>query len=144
MVIVVPDGEVINQPTSVKSGKSVGSGLKEYAGFFMRPVVGGKRTQGIHGYNGVDIASTLGTPILASADGEVIISRSSGWNGGYGTYVVIRHSNGTQTLYAHNSSNAVSVGDSVKQGQVIGYMGRTGKATGVHLHFEIRGAKNPF
>ncbi|MEK9185596.1 MAG: M23 family metallopeptidase, partial [Patescibacteria group bacterium] len=98
----------------------------------------------IHGYNGIDIAAPLGTPIMASADGEVIVSRNSGWNGGYGIYIVIRHPNGTQTLYAHNNSNTVSVGDSVKQGETIGYVGRTGKVTGSHVHFEIRGAKNPF
>jgi murein DD-endopeptidase MepM/ murein hydrolase activator NlpD len=110
----------------------------------MRPVAGGKKTQGIHGYNGIDIGAPVGTPIYASADGEVIISRSGGWNGGYGNYVVIRHSNGTQTLYSHNSKNAVAVGDTVKQGDIIGFIGATGKATGPHLHFEIRGAKNPF
>jgi murein DD-endopeptidase MepM/ murein hydrolase activator NlpD len=72
------------------------------------------------------------------------MATSGGWNGGYGTYIVIKHENGTQTLYAHNSSNTVSVGDEVEQGDVIGYVGQTGKATGPHLHFEVRGAKNPF
>lgn len=143
-VIIVPDGEI----TPVTSG-SVGAGtkatgLKEYVGYYLRPVAGGKKTQGIHGYNGIDIASSLSTPIMASADGEVIVSRNSGWNGGYGSYVVLKHGNGTQTLYAHLSGTSVSVGASVKQGEIIGYMGRTGKATGIHLHFEIRGAKNPF
>lgn len=145
-VIIIPDGEV-TVSTGSRLGTSVvknGSGLKEYAGYYMRPVVGGKKTQGIHGYNGIDIGAPVGTPILAAADGEVIISRSGGWNGGYGNYVVIRHNNGTQTLYAHNSSNKVSVGDIVKQGDVIASMGATGKATGPHVHFEIRGAKNPF
>lgn len=143
-VIIIPDGEIVASPvsSSVKLGST--SGLKEYAGYYVRPIVGGKRSQGIHGYNGVDLAAPLGTPIIASADGEVIISRSSGWNGGYGSYIVIRHSNGTQTLYAHNSANTVSVGDSVSQGDVIGAVGKTGKATGYHVHFEIRGAKNPF
>ena len=58
--------------------------------------------------------------------------------------MVIKHGNGTQTLYGHLSSVNVSVGDTVKQGQVIGKMGSTGKSTGVHVHFEIRGARNPF
>lgn len=141
-VIIVPDGEV-----SVSSPSFVGlssSGLKEYAGYYLRPIVGGKRTQGYHGYNGVDLAAPIGTPILAAADGEVIIARAGGWNGGYGNYIVIRHANGTQTLYAHNSRNNVSVGDSIKQGNVIGLIGTSGKSTGPHVHFEIRGAKNPF
>lgn len=145
--IIIPDGEALPPPSTPGSSYLPASGsssLREYVGFYMRPVVGGWKSQGLHGHNGVDIAAPAGTPILASADGEVIISRSGGWNGGYGNYVVIRHSNGTQTLYAHNQRNNVSVGDSVKQGDIIGFMGKTGKATGSHLHFEIRGAKNPF
>jgi murein DD-endopeptidase MepM/ murein hydrolase activator NlpD len=110
----------------------------------MRPLTGGIKTQGIHGYNGVDIGASTGTPILAAAGGEVIISRAEGWNGGYGIYVVIRHDNGTQTLYAHMSQDIVSVGQRVSQGEVIGYVGNTGRSSGPHLHFEIRGATNPF
>jgi LysM repeat protein len=111
---------------------------------YIRPIRGGVRTQGIHGYNAVDFGAPVGTSILAAASGEVIVSKQSGWNGGYGTYIVIAHSNGTQTLYAHNSRNIVGVGDKVIQGQVIGYVGNTGKSTGPHLHFELRGATNPF
>jgi len=59
-------------------------------------------------------------------------------------YVVISHSNGTQTLYAHMSSIIVSVGTNVVKGRVIGSVGSTGKSTGPHVHFEIRGARNPF
>jgi murein DD-endopeptidase MepM/ murein hydrolase activator NlpD len=81
---------------------------------------------------------------MASASGKVIVAKSGGWNGGYGSYVVISHPNGTQTLYGHLSAVTVSVGDEVSQGQTIGRMGSTGKSTGVHLHFEIRGARNPF
>jgi len=72
------------------------------------------------------------------------VSVNGGWNGGYGNYIVITHPNGTQTLYAHNSENVVSVGEKVIKGQLIGFIGSTGKSTGSHLHFEIRGAKNPF
>ena len=110
----------------------------------MRPIIGGIKTQGIHGHNGVDLASAYGSNIMASASGKVIIARSGGWNGGYGSYVVISHSNGTQTLYGHLSEVDVLPGDDVEQGQVIGKMGSTGKSTGTHLHFEIRGARNPF
>ena len=68
-----------------------------------------------------------------------------GYNGGYGSYVVITHDNGSQTLYAHMSKVAATVGEEVVQGQVIGYVGETGDATGPHVHFEIRnGIRNPF
>jgi LysM repeat protein len=115
-------------------------------GYYIRPIVGGIRSQGLHGNNAVDLADHEGTPILASAAGEVVISADNGkWNGGYGNYIVLQHNNGSQTLYAHTSSNAVSVGQKVTQGQVIGYVGQTGLATGPHVHFEIRnGPINPF
>ncbi len=145
--IIIPDGEVVSAPSSSKSssGSKLTYGGPTYAGYFMRPIAGGVRTQGIHGYNGVDLASSYGASIFAAAAGEVIISHNDGgWNGGYGNYIVIRHDNGTQTLYAHLSSSIVAVGDTVTQGQTIGYMGNTGRSTGTHLHFEVRGASNPF
>lgn len=143
-VITIPDGEVVTTvvPKKVAVGVKITSNVTD--GYFMKPIVGGVRTQGIHGHNGVDLASAYGSKILASADGEVIISKSTGYNGGYGLYVVIKHSNGTQTLYAHMSETFVNNGERVSQGQVIGKMGSTGKSTGVHLHFEVRGARNPF
>jgi murein DD-endopeptidase MepM/ murein hydrolase activator NlpD len=102
------------------------------------------RTQGIHGYNGVDLGAPAGTAVRAAAAGQVIISKASGWNGGYGQYIVVKHANGTQTLYAHLSANSVAAGATVAQGQLIGAVGNTGKSTGNHVHFEVRGAKNPF
>lgn len=144
-VITVPDGEVTATViTKPSSGGGKTSSNPTYAGYYLRPIVGGVKTQGVHGHNGVDLASAYGTNILAAAAGEVIISRNSGYNGGYGSYVVIKHANGTQTLYAHLSATTVNAGDFVSQGQVIGKMGSTGKSTGTHLHFEIRGARNPF
>ncbi len=147
--IIIPDGEVA-APAAPTTGRAVArdTGSSEsvaQSGYYLRPVVGGVRTQGMHGYNAVDLAAPVGTPILASAAGDVIVAREGGWNGGYGSYVVIQHDNGSQTLYSHASSVIVSVGQHVVQGQVIAYIGRTGKATGPHLHFEIRnGARNPF
>ena len=90
------------------------------------------------------MAAPVGTPIRASAGGVVIISRSSGYNGGYGSYVVISHSNGTQTLYAHMNKVQAIQGTTVAQGELIGTVGSTGKSTGPHVHFEVRGAANPF
>jgi murein DD-endopeptidase MepM/ murein hydrolase activator NlpD len=112
-------------------------------GYYQNPVPGGIITQGVHGYNGIDIGASYGTPIYAAAAGKVITSKSGGWNGGYGNYIVISHPNGTQTLYSHQSSNSVYVGQVVEAGEVIGYMGSTGRSTGNHLHFEVRGASNP-
>lgn len=140
--IIIPDGEMAPITRVVQS---VPTSAAKYAGYYLRPLAGGLRTQGIHGYNGVDIAAPIGTPIMASAAGEVIIARATGWNGGYGQYLVIRHPNGTQTLYSHASAVLVGVGQSVAQGQVIGLVGNSGKSTGPHLHFEIRGGpRNPF
>lgn len=141
--IIIPDGEVLTTSSSSVMPRS-SSGLKEYSGYYLRPITGCTRTQGIHGYNAVDLAAPVGTQILAAADGVVIISRTGGWNGGYGNYIVVKHKNGTQTLYAHTSRNSVSAGDSVSQGDVIGLVGSSGKSTGPHLHFEVRGARNPF
>lgn len=141
-VVIVPDGEMgsVNSGTPVRF---VESQQQVVAGYYLRPIPG-RKTQGLHGHNGVDLGAPVGTPISAAAPGTVIISRTGGWNGGYGNYIVIQHDNGTQTLYSHNSSNIVSVGDKVERGQTIGYVGLTGKTTGAHVHFEVRGAKNPF
>jgi len=144
--IIIPDGEDSSSVpvASIKTAIIKGSSGSSYAGYYLRPVENGVRSQGIHGYNGIDLAAPTGTPVLASAVGDVIVSRSTGWNGGYGKYMVIKHANGTQTLYAHLSDVIVSAGWHVVQGQIIGYVGSTGKSTGPHLHFEVRGAKNPF
>lgn len=145
--IVVPGG-VVSTPAPSKKGSSSKASGKIATGNgsagYTHPLPGSVRTQGIHGYNGVDFGAPAGTPILAAAGGEVIVAKSSGWNGGYGLYVVVKHANGTQTLYAHNTRNAVAVGDTVTAGEVIGYVGSTGRSTGNHLHFEVRGARNPF
>ena len=85
-------------------------------------------------HTGVDFAATKGTSILAYKSGTV--TRAS-WNGGYGMCIEIQHSNGEKTRYAHCSGYNVSVGQTVSQGQVIGYVGSTGNSTGPHLHFEI-------
>lgn len=87
-------------------------------------------------HRGVDIAPPYGTPVRAAASG-VVVQAGGGWNGGYGTMVVIDHGNGYRTLYAHLSRLDVSVGQTVEQGEVIGAVGTTGIVTGPHLHFEV-------
>lgn len=152
--ILIPGGEVPAAAVSKPKSKGIGAepahnvgpqGTATQIGYYLRPIVGGIKTQGIHGYNGVDLGAPVGTPILASATGDVIIAKAGGYNGGYGSYVVIQHGNGAQTLYAHMSKVAVNDGERVVQGQIIGYVGSTGKSTGAHVHFEIRNdIKNPF
>lgn len=131
---------------STSSGVAVGTkaSVSTASGWLVHPVPGGIKTQGIHGYNSIDIGAPIGTPIRAAAAGRVIISKEAGWNGGYGKYVVIKHDNGVQTLYAHNSANFVAVGEWVEQGAQIANVGSTGNSTGPHTHFEVRGATNPF
>jgi lipoprotein NlpD len=120
-------------------------GTSDEIAYYTSPLTSFIQTQNIHGYNAVDLAAPTGTPIMAAADGEVIVAQQGGWNGGYGSYVVITHGNGSQTLYGHMSKVAATVGEEVVQGQVIGYVGMTGSATGPHVHFEIRnGIRNPF
>jgi murein DD-endopeptidase MepM/ murein hydrolase activator NlpD len=150
-VLIIPGGEiapvVVTNPKSstVSNTSYLSGGGTAQNGYYSNPVLGGHITQGIHGKNGVDIGLASGAPVRTAADGTVIIARNNGgWNGGYGNYVVITHSNGSQTLYAHLRSTTVSPGQMVSNGQVIGYMGATGKAFGTHLHFEVRGAANPF
>jgi len=95
----------------------------------------GWRWNGSDWHPGLDIAADTGTPIFATAAGTVI---ASGWNGGYGIQVTINHGYGVTTSYAHNSENAVRVGQKVKKGQLIAYVGNTGFSTGPHLHYEVR------
>ena len=130
--------------TGGSMGAVIGTGDTSRSVSFANPAPAAHLSQSIHGWNGVDLAGPAGSPIYAAAGGTVIISRVGGWNGGYGNYVVIDHGNGVQTLYAHMSTDAVSVGETVSRGQNIGTVGNTGQATGYHLHFEVRGAKNPF
>ena len=145
-VIIVPNGVIVSATVAISTKQqSVSVSTSVQSGYYFRPIVGGRKSQGLHGGdNAVDLAAPFGTPILASANGKVIVSRTGGYYGGYGTYIVISHPRGTQTIYAHLDKNYVSVGQQVEQGQVIGTIGMTGRTTGPHVHFGILGDRNPF
>jgi murein DD-endopeptidase MepM/ murein hydrolase activator NlpD len=94
-------------------------------------------------HEGIDIAVSNGTPVVAAAAGTVIVA---GWMGGYGNLVVVDHGGGISTAYGHNTTVTVGVGQQVAQGQLIAYSGNTGNSTGPHVHFEVRingGAVDP-
>ena len=93
----------------------------------------------VSSHTGTDIACAEGTPILAAADGTVTVANGlDSWGGSYGYYIQIDHGGGLETLYAHCSSICVTTGQQVQVGQVIGYVGHTGRVTGNHLHLEVR------
>ncbi len=145
--VVIPSA-VASDTLSVATGSL---NLPNLKGYFGLPAVGWNWGT-LHSYNAVDIANPCGTPVSAAADGLVVSDPnlgdgSSGWNDGYGIFVLLEHPNGTKTRYAHLAKALVKVGDVVVKGQEIGLMGNTGNAqgpTGCHLHFEVYGAKNPF
>lgn len=132
-VVTVGTAEPIQVLSSSSGGSAAGS-----SGGFIWPVDGGHVTCGINGYwghTGMDIGANRGTVIRAAASGTVVKAVRQYY--AYGIHVKISHGNGIYTLYAHMSQLAVSYGDYVQQGQIIGYVGQTGNAYGNHCHFEI-------
>ncbi|AHF08234.1 murein hydrolase activator EnvC family protein [Desulfitobacterium metallireducens] len=135
----------IRQLTAASSGKVLGTistyplpGHYEVSspyGWRIHPVTGQKSL-----HTGTDLPAPGGTAILAAGTGKVIMA---GWYGAYGNAVIIDHGGGYTSLYGHQSRLGVSVGDEVKAGEVIGYVGTTGWSTGNHLHFEVRVNGNP-
>lgn len=103
------------------------------AGYVSSPY--GLRFGGTEFHQGIDIAADMGTPIVATADGIVT---AAGWNGGYGNMVDVDHGGGVVTRYGHASALAVTVGQQVRRGEVIAYVGSTGRSTGPHVHYEVR------
>ncbi|KHL24911.1 hypothetical protein PK98_13670 [Croceibacterium mercuriale] len=99
-------------------------------GMRSHPVLGGRRR-----HSGVDLAAPTGTPVYAPADG--LVSRADAW-GSYGNYIALEHGGDLQTRFGHLSGFAVSAGERVSKGQLIGYVGSTGRSTGPHLHYEVR------
>ena len=132
-VVTVGTAEPIQVLSSSSGGSAAGSSSS-----FIWPVDGGYVSCGINGYwghTGMDIGANRGTVIRAAASGTVVKAVRQYY--AYGIHVKISHGNGIYTLYAHMSQLAVSYGDYVQQGQIIGYVGMTGNASGNHCHFEI-------
>jgi len=123
----MPDGISIKRTLM----KTPISGARMSSGYGMRrhPVLGYNKM-----HKGIDFAARTGTPIYAAGDGVI---EKAGWVGGYGKYVKIRHNSKLKTAYAHMSKMKVKSGQRVKQGDVIGYVGTTGRSTGPHLHYEV-------
>ncbi len=105
----------------------------------------GRVSQGLHADQAYDFAAPKGTPIYAVNSGTVVVAKPTGYNGGYGLYVVINFDDGRQAIFGHMSKVQAKAGQVVKKGEVIGYVGTTGKSTGNHLHLGFRGAlRNPY
>lgn len=114
-------------PTSMPvSARAMTSGF----GLRNHPLLGGRRA-----HQGVDLAAPTGSPITATSDGRV---GAANWNGGYGLFVSLNHGGGVETRYGHMSRLNVVPGQQVRKGDVIGYVGSTGRSTGPHLHYEVR------
>jgi murein DD-endopeptidase MepM/ murein hydrolase activator NlpD len=121
----------ISGPISIPSRAPI-EGLTMTSNFGMRvhPVLGGMRA-----HKGIDLSSPVGTPIYATADGVV---GKAAWFGGYGLYVQLEHGNDLETRYGHMSRLNVAEGQHIHKGDVIGFVGTTGRSTGPHLHYEVR------
>ncbi len=165
-ILIIPDGEmpIVYAVAKTKTVVTYSKSTVNADSYFIFPAKG-VRSQGVHGYNGVDVANKCGSPIYSAADGLVATALTTKSRskfgatvfGGYGNHVKITHPNGTATLYAHMKDISVESGQFVKKGQEIGSMGGgfeyvngklfrmqgSGKSTGCHLHFEVRGANNP-
>jgi len=127
--------ELLNKQMKLAARPSIWPATGEVTSRFgWRNSPSGRSTSDFH--PGIDIANSIGTPIVATADGIIVHSQ---WDdGGYGNMVEINHGNGIVTVYGHNSEIVVQEGQVVKKGQLIAYLGDTGYSTGPHVHYEIR------
>ena len=137
-VVVAPVNEVIVRGTLRNPATAAEMQQASSAGFIFPLPTGTWSVSSYYGdgrgHKGFDLRAPSGTSIYAVANGTVV---QSGWNGAYGYCVIIEHTNGMRTLYAHAKQLCCSVGDTVSQGEVIALVGTTGQSTGNHLHFEV-------
>lgn len=140
-ILIVPDGVPPQEAPRYVRPQYIATGpVSITAGGFTWPARG-TFNQGYAWYHrGIDIGAAIGTPVAAASNGRVAEVYTSGWNGGYGIHIIISGDNGYSTLYAHMMGVNVSVGDSVAAGKtIVGWIGLSGRTTGGHLHFEVRG-----
>lgn len=143
-ILVVPNGVIPAPSSKIQNFAQVPLASSQFIAPVIPPYI---ITQGLHWYNAIDFSHSgggCGKPIVAAAEGTV---QKTGYDKTAGNYVRILHSNGVVTFYGHLSSIWVVPGQSVSQGTIIGLIGNTGYTrgvTGCHVHFEVRGAKNPF
>lgn len=143
--IIIPGGAPLPPAPKKKSSPSSSERiLADVRGLLAHPAPGAYRSQGLHWRNAVDLANGCGSPIVAAAAGTILKADGSGWNGGFGKYIMVQHAGGYVTVYGHLSQILVEPGQAVDRGSRIGSIGATGHATGCHVHFEVRGAENPF
>jgi murein DD-endopeptidase MepM/ murein hydrolase activator NlpD len=140
--IIIPNGEMPTVAKPKVTAPQYAKGTLPVNNWLIAPA-SGKNWGRLHNRYGVDISNACGTPIYAAAGGTIILADGVGWNSGYGKYIMIKHPNGVITLYGHASRLLVEVGEQVGQGQLIALMGTTGRSSGCHVHFEVRGASNP-
>lgn len=135
-------GSVTGVTFAPGQGGSCGKVSPAGGAYWANPLPSGTWVRGFYaGHSGIDLAASTGTPIYAANSGNVLFSGFSRW--GYGEAIVLEHGGIFSTLYGHMNSRAVSCGQFVTVGQVIGYVGNTGNSSGSHLHFEIRANDNP-
>ena len=135
------------QSKDVTPTTSVGQPNGSIAGGYIWPFDkgAGRVSQGLHADQAYDFAAPVGTPIHAVYGGTVLIAHPTGYNGGYGKYVVINFTDGRQAIFGHMSKVIVAEGDVVSQGDIIGYVGSTGRSTGPHVHIGFHGPLgNPY
>lgn len=135
-ILIIPGAKPLPEPTIQYAPLA--------SSYFICPLSSCRITQGLHWYNAVDFGSSCGSVVFAAAGGTV---QRTGYDSVAGKYVRILHPNGIVTFYGHLSVILASPGQQVSQGSIIGYVGNTGHtvgATGCHVHFEVRGARNPF
>lgn len=145
-ILIIPGGKM---PAPKKSYSYAPAQVPLGSSYFICPHSACRITQGLHWYNAIDFGGKCGDPIYAAASGTVQRVKY-GWNGGAGNYITILHPNGVVTMYGHISASLVNPGQNVSQGQRIALMGGkpgtsgAGRSTGCHVHFDVRGARNPF
>jgi len=141
--IITPIGDSQATEPSTPTGQPSGNITGGYMWPFPEGV--GRVSQGLHADQAYDFAAPTGTPIYAPEGGTVLIARPTGYNGGYGKYVVINFTDGRQAIFGHMSKVSVQEGDIVKQGDTIGNVGSTGRSTGPHVHIGFHGSLgNPY